>query len=328
MDAMTDAAGQVATSVSSWIKSHDDGIVALMLLLSTMVVFSGRTMLRPTVFLMGFLPTSIFFGAVGMSLLPNRSSSPPVASGTATTAPVVVTGAPSIGNATNTGGGAAAGVIASSQGGGRVLPGLILLVAVVTGILAGIVVLRLMFSLANFVITASSGVVLVLIVHLLLLSPTTKSGEIVLFCVCTLAGLLAGMLSLAYPRTMLIIGTAFDGAAVAIFCLAHFLGNQPDVLATIATVKSPLWAIGYCIATIMLGTYGAIVQMRVYSMLEFRQSSSGALFGDAENPGGSIDETEKLLVNYGSVEDDFSKAAGLSAGPLLSYGDDDIGSQR
>lgn len=279
---MADNAGELASTVSSFVDSHQDGIIALVLLLAVAVTLTGRLMLRPTVFMLGFAPTFLFCASLGYSVFCDVEEAKSCAAGT----PVPV-----------------ALVVAS----------------LVLGVIAGIVMLRLLFGLAIFAMTAASGVVLVAIIHVLLLQPDSGGVEVIMFAIAIAAGLLCGLLSLAYPEVMIIVGTSIDGAAVAIFALAHFLGNEPDVLGTVAKGKSPFWNISYAIDTVILGTYGMLIQLRIAAAERTSSSSSQGSHSD-----GAVDESEPLLSSYGAVSEDYSKNA-LGAPPLQSYEDEEAG---
>lgn len=296
MDTVAGSAGSLASSVASWSSEHEDGLIALALLCATCVTFAGRTLLRPTVFLLGFIPASVFVCNIGLSLFPGAASDDAAAATSAAAEGAAET--------------------AKATPASTAFPGIVIAASVVVGIVAGTIMLRLLFMLATFAITAASGAVLVLIVHVLLLQPDTKSGEVVLFTVAVAAALVTGMLSLAYPKRMIIFGTAFDGAAIAIFALAHFLGNEPDILGTVTSEKSVLWSVGYAIASIVLGLYGTYIQIRVARaekpLLPVRNA-------DAEQDAAA----EALLGSYGAVENDFPKTGldGLGAPPLYEAGE-------
>lgn len=279
MDTVADNAGELASTVSSFVDSHQDGIVALALLLAVAVTLTGRLMLRPTVFMIGFLPTFFFCASLGYSAFCDRSKAESCRPGTAA-------------------------------------PAVLALVALAFGAVAGIVMLRLLFALAIFAMTAASGVVLVAVIHVLLLQPDSGGAEVIMFSAAIAAGLVAGLLSLAYPEVMIIVGTSIDGAAIAIFALAHFLRNEPDVLGTVMKGKSPMWNVSYAICTVFLATYGMLIQLRVAA---------------AERPPPArsmdpleLDEESGPHVNYGAVNDEYSKNL-LGAPPLQSYPDEEAG---
>jgi hypothetical protein len=278
MNTATGAAGDLATTASEFVDTHEDGIVGLAMLFSAVVTMSGRTVLKPTVFMLGFFPTLCYALTVGRSVLCAQAS------------------------------GGACPTVAP-------IPALVVVASLILGVVAGVIMLRLLFALATFVITGASGAVVVLIVHVLLMRAGSSGDEVILFTVAVAAALLAGVLSLAYPETMIIVGTAFDGAAMAIFALAHFLGHEPDVLGTVTRGRSVLWNVAYATAAIMFGVYGTVIQMRV--------AASERPTPPAPRPD-HRGEDAQLLPAYGSVENEFSKDA-LGAPPLLSYPDEEAG---
>lgn len=278
MDTVTDNAGELASTVTGFVDSHQDGIVALVLLLSVAVTLTGRLMLRPTVFMIGFLPTFFFCASLGYSLFCDPAEAGSCRPGTA-------------------------------------VPAVLVVVALLLGVVAGIVMLRLLFALAIFAMTAASGVVLVAIVHVLLLQPDSGGAEVIMFAAAIAAGLLAGLVSLAYPDVMIIVGTSIDGAAIAIFALAHFLGNEPDVLGTVVKGKSPMWNFAYAVSTVLLGTYGMLIQLRIAAA---DQPPPDRTLAPQE-----LDETSPIL-SFGAVNDEYSKNM-LGAPPLQSYPDEEAG---
>lgn len=281
MDNVTGAAGDLVSSVGTYVDTHRDGIVALTLICATAVTFSGRTLLRPTVFVTGFLPTFAFFSSIGYSLLPDSQR-------------------------------------ISSSNQPRTLPSVVVLIALLLGILAGVIMLKLLFALATFLITAMSGAVLVFLVHTFLLQALTSNGQVVIATFAVVTAMITGVLSLVYPRSMIILGTAFDGAAVSVYTLSHFLGHQPNVLGTQESVEEPLWSVGYAVATFVLAAYGAYVQLRVAAT----ERTPNAKRSESNS---NVDENDPILSTYGSVDGDYSKANALGAPPLSSYEDEEAG---
>lgn len=281
MNAVADNAGELASTVTGFVDSHQDGIVAMVLLLAVTVTLTGRLILRPTVFMIGFLPTFFLCASLGYSAFCDKADAESCRPGTAE-------------------------------------PAFLALVALALGVVAGIVMLRLLFALAIFAMTAASGVVLVAIIHVLLLQPDSGPAEVIMFSAAVAAGLVAGLLSLAYPEVMIIVGTSIDGAAIAIFALAHFLQNEPDVLGAVVKGKSPIWNVAYAISTVILGTYGMLIQLRVAAADHSPPSRSMDPL--------ELDETRPHLSSYGAVNDDYSKNM-LGAPPLQSYPDEETGPQ-
>lgn len=228
VDTVSGTADSLLSSLNSYAASHHDGVVALMLCVGLIVSFCGRSLLGPTVFLLGFIPTFAVFTALGFAFAEEISSE----------------------NLSW-------------------LQGLSVLLSVIVAVLVGIVMLRLLFNIATFVLCAGFGAVMVFVAHLFLLEPAAgnPSGEFLLYAAAVVAALASGLLSLVYPEMSIILGTSFDGAAVAIYCLARFLGHRPDVFGNAAPatpdVASVWWAIAYGSATLILGLGGAVMQRRV-----------------------------------------------------------------
>jgi len=66
---ITDAAGALPDVVGSFASTHRDGIEALCIVVGLVVALCGRLILRPVVFLLGFLPTFALFSSIGLSLI-------------------------------------------------------------------------------------------------------------------------------------------------------------------------------------------------------------------------------------------------------------------
>lgn len=225
IESVSDSANSLFNAINQYAEGHHDGLVALALFAGVVIAFSGRTLLKPTVFLLGFVPSTITIIALGLAIVQDEN-------------PEHVS----------------------------VLEGITIALALVAGILVGVIMLRLLFRIATFVLCAGFGAVVVLVFHLFLLEPAVgKNAKFILYATAIFAALIAGLFSVSYPETGIILGTSFDGAALAVFSLARFLGHRPDVLAEAA--KSPedsvWWAVGYGIATLLLGVFGALTQRQV-----------------------------------------------------------------
>ncbi|PXF41904.1 hypothetical protein BWQ96_08356 [Gracilariopsis chorda] len=225
VDSLSDSADSILSNFNTYAASHEDGIIALLLFVGVVVSFSGRVLLTPTVFLLGFIPSSTTITALALAYIQDKKPANP-----------------------------------------RIIGALAMLCAVAVGVLVGVIMLRLLFRIATFLLCAGFGAVIVLIVHLFLLEPSVgPNALIILYSIVILAALLAGLFSVSYPDTAIILGTSFDGAALAVFSLARFLGHRPKLLIQVpqgAQIPA-LWAIGYASATLLLGIFGAMTQRQV-----------------------------------------------------------------
>jgi hypothetical protein len=82
---------------------------------------------------------------------------------------------------------------------------------------------------------------------------------------CLVLGLAFGMLALALRRQMLILSTAYAGSFAFFFGIGHFLGHFPTVddLGHVENGEFNPWTVTYLALTLLLGTAGLIVQLRV-----------------------------------------------------------------
>lgn len=233
IDSVGESANAFYETLQKYADSHHDGLVALSLFAGVIIAFSGRTLLRPTVFLLGFVPATVTIIALGLAFLNDES---PPSSDDSTSTHV------------------------------SIFEGIVVTVAVVCGVIVGVVMLRLLFRIATFLLCAGFGAVIVFVFHLFLLEPVESPNALfMLYVAAAFAALLAGLFSVSYPDTGIILGTAFDGAALSVFSLSRFLGHRPNFLSE--TVKgtdiSMWWAIGYGTATLLLGVFGAMTQRQV-----------------------------------------------------------------
>lgn len=312
-DTVANTASSVFGTISAYADTHHDGLVALSLLAGVVITFSGRILLKPTVFLLGFVPSLITIVALGLAFIQDEKPSH-----------------------------------------ASLLEGVTIVVGIIGGVLVGIIVLRLLFRIAIFLLCAGFGAVLVFILHLFLLAPFGGTDALfVLYSIITLAALISGLFSVSYPETGILLGTSFDGSALAMYSLARFLGHQPTFLkASDSTKISIWWSIGYGVATILLGVFGFISQRQVAAAnkiiavnAERRRQNSNAQIDPMAQYQGFSGEGDHLLPmiepphtpvhmrsgaesptagsGYGTIEDDpkYSVAHNLGAGPLGSSED-------
>lgn len=295
LDKVSGPASALFTTISEYADSHHDGLVALSLFVGVVITFSGRTLLRPTVFLLGFIPTTITTMALALALVHDE-------------------------NPTQT----------------SLLEGVAVTISLIVGILVGVIMLRLLFGIATFVLCAGFGAVLVFVFHLFLLEPAQdQNAFFLLYAIATLAGLVSGLFSVSYPDTGIILGTSFDGSALAVFSLARFLGHQP---AFSTPEEEPddstvWWGIGYGAATILLAVFGALTQRQVAAADEIlaqaaaqkRLNNGSGLLGDpySMSYGG---ENQPLLGPIEPPRTPLHMRSGMAtptAGSAYGMGDDD-----
>lgn len=283
MEDKSTSAGDLANVVYIFASNHEEGLVAAVLLVATIVTLTGRTLLKPTVFLLGFLPFFSFFASAAFYYF--------CASTTTATclnfhSPLQICAA---------------------------------LVSFVLGIVAGVLVLQRLFPLATFFLIGVAGVILVLVAHILLLQPRPNLGDVFFYAVAVAAALIMGIMSLYNLGLMIVIGSAIDGAAIAMYALLHFFGVEPSVLGQVPGAEgSLLWTLVYGVGVIFLSCYGTFVQLR---MAAADQQPERIIVG----PGPDSREDEPLIASYGAADDEYSKHA-LGAGPLLAY-DEETGGQ-
>lgn len=225
VDSVSDSANSLLSAVNDYAASHHDGLIALALFAGVIIAFAGRTLLKPTVFLLGFVPATVTIVALGLALVEDESPEH-----------------------------------------GSLLEGIVIAVALLAGVLVGVIMLRLLFRIATFLLCAGFGAVLVLVFHLFLLEPVVdKNARFILYATAIFAALMTGLFSVSYPDTGIILGTSFDGAALSVFSLSRFLGHRPNILAESVqgTDISMWWAMGYGVATLLLGMFGAVTQRQV-----------------------------------------------------------------
>lgn len=212
--------------------------------------FTGHTLLRPTVFLLGSLPTTVVICVFGLALLADHHHSPTPS----TTAAVEATPGPSVLT--------------------RLLQVVVLLFGITLGLLVGMVMVRLLCRVAIFLICAVYGAICTLLIYFILLQPASSHNALLLwYAAIVLAALISALLSVTYPEAAIILGTALDGAALAVYCAAHFLGHPPYIIATTAETEvtgvkhnfnaDRWWAASYAFLTILLALFGAFTQRRV-----------------------------------------------------------------
>lgn len=225
LDDVSATADNFFNTLQTYSVSHRDGIIAVLLLAAAIISFAGRTLLRPTIFLMGFAPTFLTVAAFGVALAEEQASSH---------TPRYV----------------------------AIFKTVSITIAALFALLIGLLVVGLLFRVATFLLCAAFGAILVVVFNLFLLQPSISPNALLAwYTAMLLAGLLSGINSVYYPITAITLATAFDGAALAIFSLAHFLGHQPNLLNGVPnTTAEKWWSVCYASATVLLGIFGAITQ--------------------------------------------------------------------
>lgn len=248
VDNVTSSADSFYTNVTNYAASHSDGIVAILLLCGVVLTFSGRTLLKPTVFLIGSLPTTTTITVFGIALIADHHSSS-ASSPTSTVTKSKYT---------------------------TLLEGLVIVFAITLGLLVGIVMVRLLCRVAIFIMCACCGCILICIVYFMLLQPANSHNTLLVwYAGMLITALITALLSVTYPNKSIIIGTSFDGAAISIYCMSYFLGHSPYLIVTSPNFTSTdnliqhqlsidsYWAATYAILTIILALFGAVTQQRV-----------------------------------------------------------------
>lgn len=300
MDFVNDVAGSVnnlLSSITSYADSHRDGIVALLLMFGLILSFTGKAVIRLTVFLLGFLPAATVMTTFGVALITDLTSTQSPPSKYAQFGKVIV-----------------------------------ILISLILGFLVGFVMVRLLFRVTTFLICGASGAIVVAIVYLLFLQPShSRNGMFVWYAFMILAGVIAALLSVSYPDSAVILGTAFDGAAVAVISIAWFLGHRPTVFDPVVATPSPipspvpspstplphsdssveeLWAMAYAFSIIFLAIFGAITQYRIATANEIVAEYTGQRRrrNDAHRNARYDDASVIVPVHHGSGADTYTTA--------------------
>lgn len=248
VDDVIDALDNVFSTISLYSKSHQDGSTALILLFGVIIVFTGKALLRPTVFLLGFLPTSTVMSSFGIALvadITDHASSPNK---------FVI-----------------------------YVDVIIIIISLILGLLVGVVMVRLLLRVTTFVICGASGAVMVALVYLFFIHPPTSRNVLfVWYAVMLLAVIVTALLSVTYPDTAIILGTSFDGAALAVASMARFLGHRPTLFHPFSASPTPSsappgsappsidhadnwWAMSYAVTLLILAAFGSATQYRIVS---------------------------------------------------------------
>lgn len=263
VEEVADSVNNLFSTILSYANSHRDGIIALLLMFGIVLSFTGKAVIRLTVFLLGFIPTTTVMTTFGVALItdlnPHSSSSKYV-------------------------------IVAQV---------LVVVVSLFLGVLVGFVMVRLLFRVTTFLICGASGAIMVCIIYLLFLRPShSRSGLFVWYAFMLLAAVIAALLSVSYPDSAVILGTSIDGAAIAVMCIAWFLGHRPTVFDPIRSSPSPipspisspipspsalpahssndeLWAMVYAFSVILLAIFGAITQYRISTANEIVAEYTG-----------------------------------------------------
>lgn len=271
VDSVSTTANAFLTTLQQYVSTHHDGIVALLLFIGVIVAFSGKVLLSPTVFLLGFLPTTVSICALAAAFGQDQQDAVPHL---------------------------------------ILIEAICIIFAILIGILVGVVLLRLLFRIATFLLCAGFGAVLVFVLHLYLLQPAVApNAQFFLYCAALFAALIAGLFSVSYPETAIILGTAFDGAALAVFSLARFLGQRPNLFSGIVQTPdtaSPWWTIAYATATLLLGILGAITQHQVATAVRLMAAQKADGTRPNAKPAGAQSQDASIAppLPFGFAEED------------------------
>lgn len=262
VDTVSGTADAFLTTLNTYAGTHHDGIIALLVFTGVIVAFSGRTLLKPTVFLLGFVPATATIAALSLAFIADQK-------------------------------------LTSNK---SLFEALVVIASILVGVLVGIIMLRLLFRIATFVLCAGFGAVLVLVTHLFLFESTGigPNALFILYSAVIFAALVAGLFSVSYPETGIILGTSFDGAALSVFSLARFLGHRPHPFspAPADIPTSAWWSIGYGTATLILGIFGAMTQRQVAIADELIAKQSETSRVGEQLPTYMLPSEEDPLIGY------------------------------
>lgn len=259
VDEVADSVNSLISTVLSYANSHVDGIIALLLMFGIVLSFTGKAVIRLTVFLLGFIPTTTVMTTFAVALVTDLT--------TRTPPPKYVI----------------------------VVQVVVVIISILLGLLVGFVMVRLLFRVTTFVICGASGAIIVSIIYLLFLQPPhSRNSMFVWYAFMLLASVVAALLSFSYPEGAVILGTSIDGAAITIMSVAWFLGHRPTVFDPVFSTSSPkpspipspsavspyssgdeLWAMAYAFSVILLAIFGAITQYRVTTANEIVAEYTG-----------------------------------------------------
>lgn len=297
-DTVAGATGALSDVTSKFADTHHDGIAAASIVAGLTVAFCGRVILRPIVFLLGFVPTLALFTSVGLALA--QDSDPKQVS---------------------------------------TFEALALAVAVTLALLVGVLMLKVLFRVAVFLICAAFGALLVMELNLFIVATEmSRTADIIRDMLAITAGILAGIASVYRRETCIMFGTAFDGTAVAVYALAGFMGNRPNVIGPVIlaadTAVLHTWKLFYASLVVGLSLFASLMQFRLLRAEERADVAEAALkrpngfqvIPDIEH--GMISEIEPPksppsfsndddgFGNYGALEHEYSVVTNLGAPPL------------
>lgn len=307
-DNLSGQAGALSSTLLGYVQTHQEAVHVLLIVIGLIIAFTGRTILMPTVFLLGFLPTAATFAYVFFAFVADLGTQHK-----------------------------------------SFLNGLAMLASVVLGLLVGIIMIKVLFRAAIFIICAAFGIVAVLDLSLFL--PPSVFGanaELIRYCIMIIAGIVAGLCSIIGPDISIILGTSFDGTAIAVYFLASFLGHRPDVFASDVKVtptwEDTAWKMFYAMLTLLLGTFATVMQYRLAKAEEAaeqrenevklarlqshrtnggpnRDVEKGFTETDDLNASYAPDDTMRNLLppTYGTMDSEYSVIGNLGAAPLGGY---------
>lgn len=297
-DTVSDAVGALTNVTGTFAETHGDGIAASCIVAGLIVAFCGRVILRPVVFLTGFVPTAALFSSVGIALAkdgdPNNVSAFEAAA---------------------------------------------LALAFILACCAGLLMLKVLFRVAVFAICGACGAILVFELNLFIVSAEmSRYAEVIRDMLAITAAILVGIASVYRRETSILIGTAFDGTAVAVYALAGFMKNRPNIVGSTILVentpKAHAYKIFYASLAIGLSTFAALMQFRlafaegrVDNFLEALKRPNGyaavpdveqGINSEAEPPKSppSYSNEENGFGDYGTMEHEYSVVSNLGAPPL------------
>ena len=214
--------------------------------------------------------------------------------------------------------------------------------AFILAVIVGMIMLKVLFRVAVFAICASMGGVLVL--NLSLYFPTQATFELIRDTIAVIVAILTGMLSTYARETAVIFGTSFDGAALATYAVAGFLGHRPILFNIDEAPKQPhAWKVFYATFLMCLALFSVLMQLRLaaaedsgtraarlYETLKGENSRRDMMDIEGGGAGGQLLDTDPPKSprfsneddsgfgtgGYGTMDNEYSVVSHLGAPPL------------
>lgn len=263
IDLVTSATGTFISDLQHVVLDHESALTAFGLACGIIICFAGRVLIRPLIFLLGSLPTTVFVAYVILAIF-EPEAHVTVDFGHPTTLLVIAS-----------------------------------LLGVLCGIAVGWITLRILFTLVIFMLGILFGALTFATIYITILRAVFKSiPDLIFYGAVAMTSLVMGFFSLNYVPRMLIISTAFDGALLSSFFFGQFLGDfpNPGKLNGGLETEGYIHAAGYVVMMVVLGIFGAHNQFRV-------AHASGAFAEEErkiQRENAAVDEEKEPLI--GDVE--------------------------